>query len=170
MRLLSNIWTRSKTGNRPIKITVVAKYWSLISLHLFLWELCAEEKSFNHQIINHSWACNLYLKERVLVSVHSYSCVTSKAVLTGGGIRPAAATLRSLLRKLKVAHAFGWKTAGMENKYRGQLFFTVIQGVDALSLEGILYRVLHLYSDAFFLKQSQHWGVNSFNSCTCAQH
>ena len=46
---------------------------------------------------------------------NTYSC-TSSAVLMGGGIRPAAASLRSLVRKLKVAHAFGCNTAEMKNK------------------------------------------------------
>lgn len=45
---------------------------------------------------------------------HPYAPVKSSAVLTGGGIRPAAVTLRSLVRKLKVAHAFGCNTAEVE--------------------------------------------------------
>lgn len=40
---------------------------------------------------------------------YSLGFVESSAVLTCGGISPAAATLRSLVRKLKVAHAFGCK-------------------------------------------------------------
>lgn len=43
-----------------------------------------------------------------------YFPVKSSAVLMGGGIRPAAVTLRSLVRKLKVAHAFGCNTAEVE--------------------------------------------------------
>lgn len=46
---------------------------------------------------------------------HSVGSVTSSAVLSCGGISPAATTLRSLIRKLKVAHAFGCKD---EAKYR----------------------------------------------------
>lgn len=73
----------------------------------------------------------------------------------GGGIRPAAVTLRSLVRKLKVAHAFGCKTARIRKKQRAQLLFTVTGSAYELYYrvtQGILYRVLHLHSDAFTLK------------------
>lgn len=55
---------------------------------------------------------NLQLHSKSLYGravLHPPALVRSSAVLTWGGIRPAAATLRSLTRKLKVAHAFGCK-------------------------------------------------------------
>lgn len=47
------------------------------------------------------------LHPNVSAIIHSVAFLRSSAVLTCGGIRPAATTLRSLIRKLKVAHAFG---------------------------------------------------------------
>lgn len=103
---------------------------------------------------------------------NTYILVRSNAVLTGGGMRPAAATLRSEIRKLKVAHALGcntakrqkWKT--IKNQNLGQLslfvsyfwsdmtekgfFYHTVEAV-ALPLV-ILYRVLHLQSNAFPLE------------------
>lgn len=42
---------------------------------------------------------------------NTHTLVRSSAVLIGGGMRPAAATLRSAVRKLKVAQALGCKTS-----------------------------------------------------------
>lgn len=52
-------------------------------------------------------ACGLWLCHRW----NTHTFVRSSAVLIGVGMRPAAATLRSAVRKLKVAHALGCKTS-----------------------------------------------------------
>lgn len=49
-----------------------------------------------------SWPCHRW---------NTHTFVRSSAVLIGVGMRPAAATLRSAVRKLKVAHALGCKTS-----------------------------------------------------------
>lgn len=47
---------------------------------------------------------------------NTHTFVRSSAVLIGGGMRPAAATLRSAVRKLNVAHALGCKTHKKKHK------------------------------------------------------
>lgn len=51
--------------------------------------------------------CGLYLLGSCIASTLTLPSYSS-SVLTGGGMSPAAVILRSLLRKLKVAHALAW--------------------------------------------------------------
>lgn len=77
-----------------------------------LWVILWDQQSHRPAII-----CHLHLCLSVSVSwwhYITYSFVNSSAVLMGGGIRPAAVTLRSLVRKLKVAHAFGCNTTSIK--------------------------------------------------------
>lgn len=66
------------------------------------------------------------LHPHVSAIIYSVAFIGSSAVLTCGGIRPAATTLRSLIRKLKVAHAFGCKDEEKhklgQHKYRVLVF------------------------------------------------
>lgn len=94
-----------------------------------------------------------------------YFPVKSRAVLMGGGIRPAAVTLRSLVRKLKVAHAFGCNTAEVEMRGSSvnhcwgdsqevlmSVYLSNGTAPPPHHNETLLYRVLHLHSDAFSLE------------------
>lgn len=51
--------------------------------------------------------------------------VRSSAVLIGGGMRPAAATLRSAVRKLNVAHALGCKRYKWKTKWGSSVYLQI---------------------------------------------
>lgn len=99
-----------------------------------------------------------------LKTSHSQDGGTSRAVLGEGGIRPAATSLLSLVRKLKVAQAFGCRESPIEDVsfapfVWGQIFPSCV-----------CYRVLHLHRDAFTLQKSQDRRVDSLELGARPQH